>query len=100
METPATCEDVLPKAQNTEAAMRSQVQKDKGKKKMKESTEHRIVAEGKHVVMTRKRRKLVLLDTSPSLEIDTRSKKLVTKVVPKASKLKNHIGKELKDKDL
>jgi hypothetical protein len=50
--------------------------------------------------MTRKRRKLVLPDTSPSSEIDTRSKNPITKVVPKASKLKTHIGKELKDKSL
>ena len=65
---------------------------------MKENIEQRIVAKGKHVVMTRKRRKLVLLDTSPSSEIDTRSKKPITKVIPKASKLKTHSRKELKDK--
>ena len=99
METPAICEDVLPKTQITEATMKSQVQKDKGKK-IKESTEQRIVAEGKHVIKTRKRRKLVLPDTSPSSEIDTRSKKPVTKAVPKASKLKTHTGKEIKDKAL
>ena len=50
--------------------------------------------------MTRKRRKLVIPDTSPSLEIDTRSKKPVTKAIPKASKLKSHTGKEIKDKPL
>ena len=50
--------------------------------------------------MTRKRRKLVLHDTSPSSEIDTRSKNPVTKVIPKASRLKSHIVKELKDKAL
>ena len=57
---------------------------------MKECVEQIIVAEGKHIVMTRKRRKLVLPDTSPSSEIDTRSKNPITKVVPKASKLKTH----------
>ena len=50
--------------------------------------------------MTRKRRKLVLLDTSPSSEIDARSKKPVTKAIPKASKLKSHKGKELKARAL
>ena len=55
-------------------------------------------AEGQHVIMTRKRWTLVLPDTSPSSEIDTRSRKHVTKAIPKASKLKSHIGKELKDK--
>jgi hypothetical protein len=100
METSATCEDVLPKAQNIEVAIKTQVHKDKGKKKRKENTEQRIVAEGQHVVMTRKRRKLVLSETSPSSEIDTRSKKPVTRTIPKASKLKTHIGKELKDKAL
>ena len=50
--------------------------------------------------MTRKRRKLVLPDTSPSSEIDIRSKNHVTKVSPKASKLKTHTGKELKDEAL
>lgn len=100
VETPVTCEDALPQAQNTEAAMKSQVQKDKGKKKMNECTEHRIAVEGQHIVMTRKRRKLILPDTSPSSEIDTKSKKPVTKAIPKASKLKTHTRKELKDKAL
>ena len=50
--------------------------------------------------MTRKRRKLVLPDTSPSLEINTRSKKPITKAIPKAYKLKTHTEKELKDKAL
>ena len=50
--------------------------------------------------MTRKRMKLVLPDTSPSSEIDTRSKKHVTKAIPKASKLKSHTGEELKAKAL
>ena len=50
--------------------------------------------------MTRKRRKLVLHDTSPSSDIDTRSKKPITKAIPKAYKLKTHIGKEVKDKAL
>ena len=67
---------------------------------MKENTEQRIVAEGKHVVMRRKRRKLILPDTSTSSEIDTRSKKPITKAIPKDYKLKTHTGKELKDKAL
>ena len=50
--------------------------------------------------MTRKRRKLVLPDIYPLSEIDTRSKKPVTKVIPKASKLKYHTRKELRDKAL
>ena len=51
-------------------------------------------------MMTRKRRKITLPDTPPSLEIDARSKKPVTKVIPKASKLKSSKGKEPKAKYL
>lgn len=98
MEIPTTCEDVLLKAHNTTTTIKSQVQKDK-RKKMKESTEQRIATEGQHVVMKRKR-KLVLPNTSPYSEIDTRIKNTITKAIPKASKLKTHTGKELKDKAL
>ena len=78
--------------------MRSQVQKDKGKRK--EGTEHKIVVEGKHVIMTRKRRKIILPSTSPSSEIDARRKNPSTKAISKASKLKYYKGKELKAKAL
>ena len=50
--------------------------------------------------MTRKRRKLILPDTYPSSEIDARSKKPVTKAIPKTSKLKYYKGKEPKAKAL
>ena len=50
--------------------------------------------------MTRKRRKLILPDTSPSSEIDARSKNPITKAIPKASKLKSYKGKEPKFKAL
>ena len=78
--------------------MKSQVQKDKGKRN--KSSEQKIVGEGKHVIMTRKRRKLILLDTSPSSEIDARSKNPIKKAIPKASKLKYYKGKEPKVKSL
>lgn len=84
VETPAICEKVLPNTQITGDAMKSQVQKDKGKRK--KCSEKKTIAEGKHVIMTRKRRKLMLPDTSPSSEIDARSKKPITKAIPKASK--------------
>ena len=50
--------------------------------------------------MTRKRRKLILPDTSPSSEIDARSKKPITKAISKDCKLKYYKGKEPKVKDL
>ena len=78
--------------------MKSQVQKDKGKRN--EGTEQKSVVEAQHVIMTRKRRKLILLDTSPSSEIDARSKNPITKAIPKASKLKSYKGKEPKLKAL
>ena len=67
---------------------------DKGKRK--KGSEHKTIVEGQDVIMTRKRRKLILPDTSPSSEIDARSKKPVPKAIPKASKLKYYIGKEFK----
>lgn len=98
VETPAICEEALPNIQITEVAMKSQAQKHKGK--MKEDTKNKIVAEGHHVIMTRKRWKLILPDTSPSLEIDARSKKPVTKDISKAFNLKSHKGKEFKARAL
>lgn len=92
VETLAICEEVLPNTQITEAAMKSQVQKDKGKRK--EGTD----VERKHIIMTRKRRKLILPDTSPYSEIDVRSKKLFTKAMPKASKFKFHKKRNLRPK--
>ena len=98
VETPAICEKVLPNTWIAGTAMKSQVQKDKGKRK--KGSEQKTTVEGHHVIMTSQRRKLILPDTSPSSEIDARSKNHVTKAIPKTSKLKSYKGKEPKAKAL